>query len=280
MKKLSLSVIMPALNEELSIRDAVNSSLESMKRHGIEGEVIVVNDGSTDRTRAIVEDLMRWSASIKLINHDRPRGIGYSFYDGVRHSDKDVVVMFPGDNENDPNDALTFFGALQNVDLVVPFIHNVEFRDRKRRLISAVYRFIINTSFGVSLTYTNGTVFYRRCILDDIELRSAGFFYQAELLIRVIRKGYLYAEVPNFLMARSDGSSKATTLKSLRGVIWDYLRLAFAIHVRRIEAVKDYRRLNQQSVSFTKIQRMTFNQGARVSWLRNLNRLKLPDHSF
>jgi glycosyltransferase involved in cell wall biosynthesis len=279
MKKLSLSIIMPALNEELNIREAVNSSLESMKNHAIDGDVIVVNDGSTDRTGAIVEDLMKWSPSVKLVNHDRPRGIGYSFYDGVKHSDKDVVVMFPGDNENDPNDALAFIGLLQNVDLLVPFIHNVEFRDRKRRLISAVYRFIINTSFGVSLTYTNGTVFYRRCVLSDIELKSAGFFYQAELLIRVIRKGYLYAEVPNFLLARSDGRSKATTLSSLRGVMWDYLWLAFAIHLQRIEAVKDYRRLNQQSVSFPKIQRMTLNTGGGTSLLGVIEQLRVPDHS-
>src|SRR5207248_11708364 len=128
--------------------------------------------------------------------------------------------------------------------------------DRKRRLISALYRFIINISFGISLTYTNGTVFYRRCILEDIELKSAGFFYQAELLIKLIRKGYLYAEVPNFLLMRGEGQSKATTLKSLRSIIRDYLRLAFAIHIKRIESKRDYRRLHEQSVSYSIIERL------------------------
>jgi glycosyltransferase involved in cell wall biosynthesis len=257
MKTPSLSVVMPALNEEANIRDAVVSSLQSMKNRGIEGDVIVVNDGSSDRTRAIVEELMREDGQVKLVNHDRPRGIGYSFFDGAKRSEQDVVVMFPGDNENDPDSALTFYDLLQEVDLIVPFIHNTEIRDRKRRLISALYRFIINISFGISLTYTNGTVFYRRCILDDIELKSAGFFYQAELLIKLIRKGYLYAEVPNFLLMRGTGQSKATTLKSLHGVMRDYLRLAYSIHVQRIESGRDYRRLHEKSVSFPKLQRVT-----------------------
>src|SRR3989339_1368239 len=205
MKMTSLSIIMPALNEETSIRDAVSSSLRSIKKYGIDGEVIVINDGSTDRTRVIVEEMMKGNSSVKLVNHDRPRGIGYSFFDGAKLSDKDVVVMFPGDNENDPDDALSFFGLLENVDIIVPFIHNIEVRDRKRRLISSLYRFIINMSFGINLNYTNGTVFYRRCILKDVEIKSAGFFYQAETLIKVIRKGYLYAEVPNFLSVRGGG---------------------------------------------------------------------------
>src|ERR1041385_4578649 len=129
MKKPSLSVIMPALNEEANIRDAVLSSLQSMKKHGIEGDVIVINDGSIDRTRTIVEGLMSQSSQVKLVNHDRPGGIGYSFYDGAKRSEQDVVVMFPGDNENDPDSALTFYGLLQEVDLVVPFIHNTEVRE-------------------------------------------------------------------------------------------------------------------------------------------------------
>jgi hypothetical protein len=142
---------------------------------------------------------------------------------------------------------------LNHVDIIVPFFYNVEVRDRVRRLFSSMYRFIINMSFGINLNYTNGTVFYRRCILQDIELKSTGFFYQAELLIKLIRKGYLFAEVPNFLLTRRGGTSKATTLKSLWRVIRDYLSLAYQIHIRRIESKKDYCKLNPKSVTYLEI---------------------------
>jgi hypothetical protein len=107
-------------------------------------------------------------------------------------------------------------------------------------------------SFGIGLTYTNGTVFYRRCLLKDIELKSTGFFYQAELLIKLIRKGYLYAEVPNFLSVRGSGKSKATTLKSLWKVIKDYMRLVIAIHILRREGRTDIKKLDPNSVTFKK----------------------------
>ncbi|MDY0084177.1 MAG: hypothetical protein RBR74_13415, partial [Ignavibacteriaceae bacterium] len=68
-----------------------------------------------------------------------------------------------------------------------------------------LYRFIINLSFGTNVNYTNGTVFYHRSILKGYNLESYGFFYQANIVIKLIRQGYLYAEVPNFLSVRASG---------------------------------------------------------------------------
>lgn len=250
MSKLSLSVIMPALNEEENIRDAISSTLNAFSLYGINGEVVVINDGSTDRTKEIVEEAAKEDGRVRLINHDTPQGIGASFFEGAINSDNDVVVMFPGDNENDAESALCFYDTLEKVDILVPFIHNVEVRDRLRRVISSIYRFIINISFGINLNYTNGTVFYRRCIFDNVELKSHGFFYQAELLIKLIRKGYLFAEIPNMLLVRNSGESKATTLKSLINVIKNYVNLLIDIHIKRVESRKDYRKLNINSVAY------------------------------
>ncbi len=244
---------MPSLNEERNIRAAVESTLAAMKRHVIDGDIVIINDGSTDRTREIIEEMMRKNRRIRLVNHDRPMGIGYSFFDGVKESTSDVVVMFPGDNENDPDDALTYFPLMHEVDIIVPFIHNIEIRNRVRRIISSMYRFIINMTFGINVNYTNGTVFYRRCILVDVTLGSTGFFYQAELLIKLIRKGYLFAEVPNFLSVRDSGESKATTIGSLVKVIKSYFKTLYEIHFKRIEGKRhDYTVLNPASVTYKK----------------------------
>jgi len=249
----TLSIIMPALNEEDNIGEAVKTAFQSLKKWGIDGEVVVIDDGSSDKTHSIVVEMMKNYDHLKMITHQRPMGLGYSFFDGIKNSNKDIVVLLPGDNEVDPDYTLSYFALLKNVDIIVPFFYNVEVRDRIRRLISSTYRFIINMSFGINLNYTNGTVFYRRCILQDIELKSTGFFYQAELLIKLIRKGYLFAEVPNFLLTRMGGTSKATTLKSLWRVIRDYLSLVYQIHIRRIENKKDYHKLNPQSVTYLEI---------------------------
>jgi glycosyltransferase involved in cell wall biosynthesis len=246
---LSLSVIMPALNEEKNIKEAIYSTLKAMDHYKIKGEMIVINDGSIDNTGKIIQEIIKNNKNIKLINHNKPMGIGYSFFDGIKFSEKDVVVMFPGDNENDSFDALSFFYLMNNVDIIVPFIHNSEVRNRFRRLISSIYRFIINMSFGINLNYTNGTVFYRKCILEDIKLKSKGFFYQAEILIKLIRKGYMFAEIPNVLLKRNSGKSKAVSFKSLLNIIKNYLILFLDIHIKRIEGKNGYYNLHKKSIS-------------------------------
>jgi glycosyltransferase involved in cell wall biosynthesis len=247
----NLSVIMPALNEEENVESAIRSTLAAFEKHGISGEVLLINDGSTDKTREIVERACAITQSVRLINHDTPQGIGRSFWDGVKNAKGDVVVLFPADNEIDPDDMLQYFWLMKQVDMLVPFFHNTEVRHRGRRIISSLYRLAVNMSFGTSLNYTNGSVFYRRSILDHIELNSAGFFYQVELLVKLIRKGYLFAEVPSYLGIRTGGKAKAITLKSFLQVVKGYFRLIFDIHLLKIEGQKkDYFELSPDSATF------------------------------
>ncbi len=229
----TLTVVMPALNEEANIAAAIESTLRAFDHHGIAGELIVVNDGSRDRTPELVKLYMAREPRIRLIEHDTPKGIGASFWDGVRAARHQFVTMFPGDNENDPVDALTYFHLTRDVDIIVPFIHNVEIRSVTRRIVSSVYRFIINMSFGMNLNYTNGTVIYNTGVIRQITPRATGFFYQAEILVRLIRAGYLYAETPHFLSQRATGRTKALTLRSFIKVAREYLSLAWYIHVSR-----------------------------------------------
>lgn len=252
----TLTIVMPCLNEEENVEQSVRASLVALDKHGIRGELILVNDGSTDRTAEIAQQLMAQDQRLRLISHERPHGIGASFWDGVRAARHDFVTMFPGDNEHDAEDALTYFYMANHVDIIVPFIHNVEVRSLSRRAISSIYRFIVNLSFGMNLNYTNGTVIYNTAVLREIELKSKGFFYQAELLIRLIRAGYLYAETPHFLSQRNAGQTKALTLKSLWEVTRAYLRLMWDVHVARRMGATNLR-LHPQSATHRRYRRQT-----------------------
>lgn len=248
----TLSVVMPCLNEQDNVAAAIQRTLAAFDRHGIEGEIVVINDGSTDNTAGVVRALAGRHPNVRLIEHARPMGIGFSFWDGVQNARNDFVTMFPGDDENDPDDALLYYYLTRDVDIVVPFIHNVEVRSIWRRVISSSYRFIINMSFGMNLNYTNGTVIYNRSILDGVTLKSSGFLYQAELLIKLIRAGYLYAETPHFLERRGNGKTKALTLKSFLQVTRGYLRLIWEIHVLRRTGFSDVQ-IDLRSATYRRI---------------------------
>jgi glycosyltransferase involved in cell wall biosynthesis len=232
--KMRLSIIMPALNEESSIRDAIDDTLGTFDDYGIKGEIILVNDGSTDDTLKIIkEEILKDPERIRVINHNVPLGIGASFWDGLDYAQGDVICMLPADNENEPREIMRYLGLLEHVDMVIPFVYNKSSRSWLRNTLSSIYRFIINNTFLISLNYTNGAVLYRKSILNELGYRCRGFFFQTDIVVRLLRKGYLFAEVPYRLRSRIKGESKAISFFSFWQVTKAYLKLVLDVYFLR-----------------------------------------------
>lgn len=238
-EKCGLTVIMPALNEERNIIAAIKNTLKAFEESVISGEIIVINDGSKDKTERLVNDFMQSDKRVCIISHNKPEGIGVCFWDGVENAQGGAIVLLPGDNENDPWEIFRYFRLLEHVDIVIPFVFNKEVRSLFRNALSFVYRFIINSTLLVNFNYTNGTVLYRKSILKELDFRSRGFFFQTDILVRTVKRGYLFAEVPYRLGMRKDGVSKAVSFPSLFKVVKGYLRLVSDFYlVKSIKANK------------------------------------------
>jgi glycosyltransferase involved in cell wall biosynthesis len=227
---IELTVVMPALNEEKSVSKAISECVEALDEYGIAGEIIVVNDGSTDGTGRIAAEWSKRDPRVSVIVHDRPRGIGGSFWDGVDKARGAAVVMLPGDNENDPREIFQYQGILDHVDIVIPFVYNKTVRSLYRNTVSFLYRFIVNTTFLVYFNYTNGTNLYRTSILRELDQRSTSFFFQTDMLVRLVKKGYLFAEVPYRLRTRKSGVSRSATFPSFVQVVRGYIHLVKDIY--------------------------------------------------
>ena len=234
MQNYTLSIIVPALNEEKNIEAAIDNSLSALREENILGEVIVINDGSTDSTPLLVKKKMEENSSaIRMITHEKPMGIGASFWDGVDAANGDFVVLGAGDNENDPREIFRYYGLLKQVDIVIPFIFNKEVRSLFRNILSLVFRSIINITFFTNFNYTNGTILYRKSLLKELDHRSNGFFFQTDILIRLVKNGYLFAEVPHKLNLRMEGASKLISLSSLCRVAIEYSGLVVDYYLKR-----------------------------------------------
>lgn len=237
-----ITIVMPALNEEKNITQAVDDTLAAFKEYGMDGEILVINDGSTDSTPELVGRKMgELPDKVRMLTHAKPQGIGSSFWDGVDNAKGDVICLLPGDNENIPGEILRYARLLEDVDLVIPFVFNREVRSRLRNFMSRNYLRVINCTFGTSLNYTTGTVLYRRSLLKELPARRMGFFFQTDILIRLVKRGYLFAEVPYRLRKREEGKSKAMRLCSLGDIIKGYLRLMWDVNIMG-KAKGDYAR--------------------------------------
>jgi hypothetical protein len=108
--------------------------------------------------------------------------------------------------------------------------------------LNIIYTLIINLTFNTSLNYTNGCVIYRTSLVSKLDINSTGFFFQTELILRLIKSGYLYAEIPVFLNQRLNDESKAILPKSIISVMIDYFKTIYGIFISKnylIEILSD-----------------------------------------
>lgn len=220
-----LSVIIPALNEAGAIGTVISDTLSEFERFGIPGEIIVVNDGSTDDTEKIAKGFAEKNGQVRLLNHSRPEGIGKSFMDGSLVAEGEYITMLPGDNENIPGETLKLMKYAGENDAIVPFVENPEVRGAYRQMVSWLFMMITNLSFLSGFNYTNGTNIYRTSAFRNIRVKSRGFFYQTEILVRLQETGAVIIQVPYRISERTSGQNKAITLKSLYSVTGDYMKL-------------------------------------------------------
>src|SRR5512140_3492709 len=108
MNSYKISVIMPSLNEAKNIENAVNNVVDSFRVFDVNGEIVIVNDGSRDDTGKIAEGLSQKYSFVGVLHHDSPQGIGASFWDGVWKSEGETVTMIPGDGENHAHETIRY----------------------------------------------------------------------------------------------------------------------------------------------------------------------------
>lgn len=214
---LDLSIIIPALNEEAAILAVIKSVREATSQLGVTFELILVNDGSTDRTGELMENFAREEKSIQasIIHNPTPQNIGHAFWQGVQKARGRYVILVAGDNEITKEALINIFSEIGKYDLVISYPTKTEIRSWQRRVISQVYVFIFNTLFKVRLRYFNGSCLIRTDLAKSLLQWTRGFAYMSEILIQLVRKGVTYKEVPAPLQPRLGGASKPVNLKNI-----------------------------------------------------------------
>lgn len=232
-ESISLSVIVPALNEEKNLRRTIENLTHVLQEKVALWEIILVNDGSSDNTGNLANQIAQSEPRITVIHHDRRMGLGACWKDGVHTATKDAVVWFPGDGENDPYELVKYLFLLEYVDLVIPYITNPEVRSWYRRFLSKAFLWVINLSFGTMLAYITGNVLYRRQVFDVIKPESDGFFTLTECPIKAVHAGFTYAQVPVRLGQRMHGHSTILSPSSIANIMKEYLRLLSSIYGKK-----------------------------------------------
>ena len=219
-------VLVPAYNEAENIAALFRAIDETFRRHDLHGEVILVDDGSTDGTyERAVEEVERMPRA-SVLRHRRNRGKTEAMVTGAAAASTDYVILFDADLQHSTEEFPRFLAKLaEGWDIVT----GRKVGRYEKRAVSSTYNRISQRLFEVPVRDLNSMKAFRRDILDEIPLRHD---WHRFFIVLAYARGYTMAEIDIELFPRRAGTSKYSgTSRILVGtadlvVVWFYLKFS------------------------------------------------------
>lgn len=228
MQRYSITVAVPAYNEAENIEKVLQDAFREVRALTGDYEVLVVNDGSSDKTLAILKKLQTKYSPLKIIHHPYNLGIEASLKDLYNHSRKELTFTNGADNEIRMSILPELVKKIeQGADIVVAR-RKVKKYNLFRLFVSWGYNFLIQFLFGFNPYDAGCAKVVKTPIFKNLEVRSKSVFGEAERLIRAQRRGYkidfvLVTHYPNLNQPGNISYSQAyqSLVDALRLKFWD-----------------------------------------------------------
>jgi glycosyltransferase involved in cell wall biosynthesis len=228
---MRLSIIIPVYNEAQTV-DQVLDRVDAIPLAGVEKEVIVVDDGSTDGSAEIIRRRLSGGANqiahLSIINLGKGAAVRFGF----KHATGDIVMIQDADLELDPAECLKLIDPILKGTAAVVygsrFLRPTPGIPRRTRLANRALTFLTNALYGSRLTdMETAYKALTRDVLRSISLRCVGFDIEPEITARVLQAGYTIAEVPiSYRPRRIDEGKKISWTDGLDAV-YTLLRCRF-----------------------------------------------------
>jgi glycosyltransferase involved in cell wall biosynthesis len=193
----SISITMPAYNEEENIQAMIEDVIEILSVSGREYEVIVVDDGSRDRTAQFVQELESKYPQVRLVKHEKNQGYGAAVFTGLTSATKDLVFFTDADRQFDLSEIHKLLEEIGPADLVVGY--RAPRRDPfMRKLNGWGWSWLVTVLFGYTARDIDCAFkLMKRSVIEQLkkEVRSRGATFSAEFLVRARRANFTIAEV-------------------------------------------------------------------------------------
>lgn len=225
--------MVPALNEANNIEKTISNIVTSAKATGLDKyEIIVVNDGSTDKTAEILKQLQTQHSEIRVITHDSPKGIGASYFEALASARYEKYTCFAGDNNAHWSLMTAMFSNINKADIVTTYFINTEVRSRRRNLLSTFFSTLYVTTFDLNVKYINGNTIYPVDLLRKLHPRSKRYSFAAEINTKLLRQNITFMEVAGWSNPEKEANqSQALRLSTVFDVIKCYVLLVIEVFI-------------------------------------------------
>lgn len=208
--EITLSVFFPAYYDEKNIGKVVTKAVAVLDEIGLKDyEVIIVEDGSPDRTAEVADELAKKYAKVRVIHHEKNLGYGLALRSGFQAARMEYVFYSDGDNQYDLAELKKFVALIPFTDIVSGFRIRKQY-SLYRKITSFSYNLILRILFDLTDRDVDCAFkLYPRALFDRIELTSRDAFIDAEVAIQARSLNYATTEVGVKHLPRLDGLSTA-----------------------------------------------------------------------
>jgi len=209
LRPMELSVIVPCLNEEANVPELVSRVGDVLRVSGIDGELILVDDGSTDGTWAAIEEHAHSHPFVVGRRHGQNRGIAAGWKTGVAAARGRLVCILDADLQYQPEDILRLKREMDvsNVDIVQGWRSSIGREKGPRFYYSRGFNAILNGAFGMNLKDNkSGFILCAREVMEDLlSYRGNYHYWQSFIMVAANAKGYTYKQVETLFENRRAG---------------------------------------------------------------------------
>lgn len=217
MKYPSITIAIPAYNEEENIEWVLKDTIKSLPRYFSEYEVVVVDDGSIDRTGEIADAIAKKNKNVQVI-HQPNGGFSKAMLTGIMAAKKEFVAYMPADGQFLVEDMRHCFEKMAKNDLVLGYRGSRPDYTVKRIIFSYGYLLLLLFLFGIRWIDVGWVNIWRTNKVQKIKINATGgIFILTEIAVRFMRRGYKIDEAPSYYHVRKSGKVKNAKMK----VVWN-----------------------------------------------------------
>ena len=225
-KKLSISVFFPAFNDAKSIGKLVEEAGSILPTLTDDYEVIVINDGSTDKTGEVLKDLRKTHKFLKIIQHGKNRGYGAALQSGFKNSSKELIFYTDGDGQYDVREMTLLFEKINDAVDVVNGYKILRADGKRRRWLGGTYNRLAHIFFDLPIRDVDCDFrLIRKCALDGVNLTTDSGGICVELIYKLKKKGCNFVEIPVNHYSRPYGKSQFFTFARITRTLFDFFSL-------------------------------------------------------
>ena len=222
----SISVFFPCYNEQDNVARTVEDALAVLKKLNADFEVIIVDDGSSDATGQIADEIASRNSRVKVVHHPTNLGYGAALQSGFKAATKELVFYTDGDGQFDISEMPPLLPLTGQYDIVS--CYRLNRRDNLIRKINGwCWTKLVCLLFGMKIRDVDCAFkLYKREIFDNIKLSSAGALIDTEIMARAIRKGYTVTQKGVHHYPRIAGAQTGANLR----VVFRAFKELFKLH--------------------------------------------------